>query len=304
LPTCRLPICRLADLPIADLPICRLADSSGVMAMRLLAVDIGNTNITMGLLDPTQTIPCPVSRAPCPTLLGTWRIRTEVGRTADEHFGALRDFLAWHGCEVSEVKGVVLCSVVPPLTTVFAELAQKFFGTDAFIVTGALDLGIRNAYQPPEAVGADRLVNAVAARHFYGVPCIVVDFGTATTFDAIDADGTYLGGAIAPGITMAAEALFQRTAQLPRVALTQPPRAIGRTTTESIQSGLLFGYVGLVKELVARFQTELGKGTKVIATGGLASLIAPLTGVVDAINPDLTLLGLGILWAQRNKQGR
>jgi len=202
------------------------------------------------------------------------------------------------------VQGVVLCSVVPPLTTVFAELAQKFFGTDAFIVTGALDLGIRNAYQPPEAVGADRLVNAVAARHLYGVPCIVVDFGTATTFDAIDADGTYLGGAIAPGITTAAEALFQRTAQLPRVALTQPPCAIGRTTTESIQSGLLFGYVGLVKELVARFRAELGEGVKVIATGGLASLIAPLAGVVDAINPDLTLLGLGILWAQRNKQGK
>ncbi|MCS3919661.1 type III pantothenate kinase [Fervidibacter sacchari] len=267
--------------------------------MKLLAFDIGNTNITMGLFDAEQTFPCPVSSLPCPSLLGTWRIRTEVGRTAEEHFGAVRDFLAWQNCQVSEVNAVALCSVVPPVTTSIVEMSERFFGVKPLIVTGALNLGICNAYRPPEAVGADRLVNAVAALHLYGTPCIVVDFGTATTFDAIDRSGTYLGGAIAPGITMAAEALFQRTAQLPRVALSSPKQAIGRSTVESIQSGLIFGYVGLVKELVARFKDELGEA-KVIATGGLAHLIAPLTEVIDEVNPDLTLMGLAIVWQQQN----
>lgn len=268
--------------------------------MKLLAFDIGNTNITIGLFDAENLFTCPVSRAPCPTLLGTWRVRTEIGRTGDEHFGLVRDFLEWQNCQVNEVGAVVLCSVVPPVTTSIADMSERFFGTNPLVVTGALDLGIRNAYQPPEAVGADRLVNAVAAVHFYGKPCIVVDFGTATTFDAIDRNGTYLGGAISPGITMAAEALFQRTAQLPRVALNQPKQAIGRSTVESIQSGLVFGYVGIVKELVSRFKAELGEDAKVIATGGLAPLIAPLTGVIEEINPDLTLFGLALIW-QRMK---
>jgi len=267
--------------------------------MKLLAFDIGNTNITMGLFDTERLSPTPVSRALCPALLGTWRVRTEIGRTGDEHFGLVRDFIEWGNCQVSEVGAVVLCSVVPPVTTSVVEMSERFFGVKPLVVTGALDLGIRNAYQPPEAVGADRLVNAVAAVHFYGAPCIVVDFGTATTFDAIDRNGTYLGGAISPGITMAAEALFQRTAQLPRVALNQPERAIGRSTAESIQSGLVFGYVGLVKELVARFKAELGPDAKVVATGGLAPLIAPLTEVVEEINPDLTLLGLALIWQQK-----
>ncbi len=267
--------------------------------MKLLAFDIGNTNITMGLFDTENLFACPASRAPCPTLLGTWRVRTEVGRTGDEHFGLVRDFLAWQNCQIGEVGAVVLCSVVPPVTTSIAEMSERFFGTKPLVVTGALDLEIRNAYQPPEAVGADRLVNAVAAVHFYGKPCIVVDFGTATTFDAIDRNGTYLGGAISPGVTMAAEALFQKTAQLPRVALNQPKRAIGRSTVESIQSGVVFGYVGLVKELVARFKAELGDDAKVIATGGLAPLIAPLTDAIEEINPDLTLLGLALIWQQR-----
>ncbi len=267
--------------------------------MKLLAVDVGNTNITMGLFDTAQMTRCPMSNAPCPNLLGTWRIQTDIGRTAEEHFSAARDFLAWQNCGVAEVQAFVLCSVVPPVTGALEEMAQRFFGVEALIVTGAMDFGIRNAYQPPEAVGADRLVNAVAAMHFYGVPCIVVDFGTATTIDTVSADGTYLGGAIAPGITMAAEALFQRTAQLPRVALTAPTHAIGRTTTESIQSGLVFGYVGLVKELVGRFRAELGASTKVVATGGLAGLIAPLTGVVREVNLDLTLLGLALVWQQK-----
>ncbi|GBC98159.1 Type III pantothenate kinase [bacterium HR17] len=267
--------------------------------MWLLAADIGNTNITLGLFDLSQTVPCPASGARCPRLAGTWRVRTEIGRTAEEHFGAVRDFLAWCGTDLSGVRAVAMCSVVPPLTVTLAEMAQRFFQVEPLVVTGAMDLGVRNAYRPPEAVGADRLVNAVAALHFYGAPGIIVDFGTATTFDAIAADGTYLGGAIAPGIMTAAEALFQRTAQLPRVALSPPPQAIGQTTPQSIQSGIVFGYVGLVKELVQRFKGELGGDAQVIATGGLAPLIAPMTGVVDAINPDLTLLGLALIWQQQ-----
>ncbi|MCS7223230.1 MAG: type III pantothenate kinase [Armatimonadetes bacterium] len=270
-------------------------------AVILLACDAGNTNITVGLFDTKQWSPAPASGHLFPRLIGSWRVQTDLHRTADETFGILLPLFYWYNIAITDVGAVVLCSVVPPVTTSLSEMARRFFKSEPLIVTGDLELDIVNAYEPPQAVGADRLVNAIAARHLYGLPAIVVDFGTATTFDAISAQGVYLGGAIAPGITLAADLLFQRTAQLPRVALTIPSRPIGRNTMESIQSGLLLGYGGLVKEIVGLFIKELGPDTKVIATGGLAPLMAPLIGPLTDVNTEMTLQGLGIIWAQKNR---
>ncbi len=266
--------------------------------MLLLTADIGNSNITLGLFD-TEETSATESGADLPRLMGSWRVQTELNRTADETYGLLVPFIGWFGADRKAIGAVTVCSVVPPVTTAFVEMSRRFLSQEPLIVSGSLKLDISNAYEPPEAVGADRLVNAVAARHLYGLPAIVVDFGTATTFDAISRDGVYLGGAIAPGITLAADVLFQRTAQLPRVPFTPPPHPIGRNTTQSIQSGLLLGYAGLVKELVSLFQRELGADAKVIATGGLAPLMAPLLPPLTAVNTELTLQGLALIWSQK-----
>ena len=196
--------------------------------------------------------------------------------------------------------GVIVSSVVPPLTGIFEKISQRYFDQTALVVGSGVQIGVRNLYDNPQEVGADRLVNAAGAYHRYGGPACVVDFGTATTFDALSAEGDYLGGAIAPGIGIAAEALFQRTAKLPRIGLDRPPAAIGKTTVQSMQSGLLFGYVGLVEGMVARFRAELGADMKVIATGGLASLVAAETSAIDAVDPWLTLVGLRLIW-ERNQ---
>jgi type III pantothenate kinase len=201
-----------------------------------------------------------------------------------------------------DVKGVILASVVPPLTSIFRKLSQRYFQQTPLVVDAALQTGIRIQYDAPHEVGADRIVNAVAVCQRYGAPACVVDFGTATTFDALSAEGVYLGGAIAPGIGIAAEALFQQTAKLPRIDLLRPPAVIGKNTVQSMQSGMLFGYVGLVEGMVTRFRAELGPDMKVIATGGLASLIAKETEVIDAVDPWLTLEGLRLIWSLNQDQ--
>jgi type III pantothenate kinase len=185
---------------------------------------------------------------------------------------------------------------VPPLTPTFQQVCQDYLKQTPLVVDAGVKTGVRVRYDNPRDVGADRVVDAAAVRVLYGTPACVVDFGTATTFDAVSADGDYLGGAIAPGIGIAAQALFERTAKLPRVELTRPPAAIGRNTPHAIQSGLLFGYVGLVEGMVARFKAELGPGTKIVATGGLAEIIARETDVIDVVDPWLTLHGLRIVY--------
>jgi type III pantothenate kinase len=200
------------------------------------------------------------------------------------------------------VGGVIVASVVPPLTSIFEKLSGRYFHQEPLLIGPDVRTGVRVRYDNPQEVGADRVVNAVAACHRYGSPVCVVDFGTATTFDAISAEGDYVGGAIAPGIGIAAEALFQRTAKLPRIDLVRPPAVIGKNTVQSMQSGMLFGYVGLVEGLVARFRAELGLEMKVVATGGLAPLIAAETGVIDAVDPWLTLEGLRLIW-EMNQDG-
>ena len=249
----------------------------------LLAIDIGNTNITFGLYEGESLGPC-------------WRIRTIHEKMPDE-YGILIDKLFRHrGYDPEQVTGIAVASVVPPLTPVFQQVCRDYVGQAPLVVDAGVRTGVRVRYDNPRDVGADRVVDAAAVWKLYGAPACIVDFGTGTTFDAVSAEGDYLGGAIAPGIGIAARALFERTAKLPRVELIRPPSAIGRNTPHAIQSGLLFGYVGLVEGMVARFKAELGPDTKIIATGGLAEIIARETDVIDVVDPWLTLHGLRIVY--------
>jgi type III pantothenate kinase len=249
----------------------------------LLAIDIGNTNITLGLYRDQE-------------VAFAWRLATANDRMPDEYGLQLLGLLQHAGCAPSVIEAIVVASVVPPLTGTFLQACRKYLDRTPFVVDAGVKTGVRIRYEDPKSVGADRVADAAAVQHFYGGPACIVDFGTATTFDAISREGDYLGGAIAPGIGIASEALFQRTAKLPRVDLARPPGAIGRNTVTAIQSGLVFGYVGLVEGMVARFRAELGQDMHVIGTGGLADLIAPETDVIQHLAPWLTLDGLRIIW--------
>ena len=251
----------------------------------LLAIDIGNTNVTAGVFDGEL-------------LLASWRLATDPRRLADEYALQLRGLFPLKGVSPEQVDQVAVCSVVPPLTGVFQEAVRTLFGVEAMVVGAGTRTGVRVQYDSPRDVGADRVVDAAAAAHFYGAPAVVVDFGTATVFDAIGADGSYLGGAIAPGLTVAAESLFLSTSQLRRVELAAPDTAIGKSTTHSMQSGLVLGYIGLVEGMVRRFKDEMGAPqAKVVATGGLAHLMAQHTTVLDVVDEDLTLRGLQYIHA-------
>ena len=223
----------------------------------LLAIDIGNTNVTVGMFREEE-------------LSATWRIATGIDRMPDEYAVILLNLLRQQGFDASDVDKVSLCSVVPPLTATFEELCQRYFHVSPLVVRAGVKTGVRIRMDNPAEVGADRIVDAAAAHHLYGGPVIIVDLGTATTFDTVSKEGDYLGGAIAPGLSMAAEALFTHTAMLPRVELTRPAHAIGTNTITAMQSGLVFGYVGLIEGIIARIQKELKAKAKVVATGGYA----------------------------------
>lgn len=249
----------------------------------LLALDIGNTNIVAGVFVGDK-------------VKAFWRIATSIHRTMDEYAIVLLGLFEHKGITPASVKGVVICSVVPPLTDTFDRLVKEYWGISPLIVAAGVKTGVRIQMDNPREVGADRVVNAAAAHHLYGGPLIVIDMGTATTFDAISKDGDYLGGAIAPGLLIAAEALEQRTAMLPRVEIEQPQRAIGKNTVAAMQSGIIFGYAGLIEGIVSRIKKELGGQAKVIATGGLAQTIAKEASVIDTVNADLTLQGLKLIY--------
>ena len=255
----------------------------------LLAVDIGNSMVTVGVFENTH-------------LVTTLRIATDARRSADEYGLMLTNLLQLHGVDRCSITDVCMCSVVPPLTGVFEAVSQTYFNVKPFTVTAAVPTGLRIDYDNPRDVGADRIVDAVAARELYGQPTIIVDFGTATVFDAVSKDGTYLGGAIAPGINVAAEALFLNTSQLRRVELVPPDSAIGRNTTAALQAGLVLGYAELVRGLVERFKNELGGSAIVVGTGGLADVISREADVFDEINPNLTLVGLRHIYEMNNKK--
>lgn len=257
----------------------------------LLAIDVGNSNIVLGVFDGDA-------------LIQSWRLQTLRERTSDE-LGLLVDGLFTHSrIDRVKVRGIILGSVVPPLTPTIVAMAERYFGVKALTIDPAVDTGMPILYENPWEVGADRIVNGVAAYEKFGrqamLPLIVVDFGTATTLDAITAKGEYLGGAICPGVQISADALFQRAARLPRIDVRKPARIVGRTTVGAMESGLFYGYVGMVEGLVRRMTDELGGSAVCVATGGLADVIAPETPLIQHVDPDLTLHGLRIVW-ERNQ---
>ena len=257
----------------------------------LLAIDVGNTNIVLGVFDGK-------------TLVQSWRLQTLRERTSDE-LGLLFEGLFSHSrLDATAVTGIILGSVVPPLTGTTCVMVESYFGRQALVVDPARNTGMPILYDNPSEVGADRIVNAIAAYERFGTgrsrPLIVCDFGTATTLDAVTAAGEYLGGAICPGITISADALFQRAARLPRIDVRKPARVVGRTTVGAMESGLFYGYVGMVEGLVRRMGDELGGNALCIATGGLAAVIAPETALIEHVDIDLTLHGLRIVW-ERNR---
>jgi type III pantothenate kinase len=253
----------------------------------LLAVDIGNTNIASGLFEGKS-------------LIQHWKIRTERDKTSDEYGIVLLSLLSLKKLGAESIKSVIISSVVPPLTPVFQELSQNLLKVKPLIVGPGLKTGMSILYENPQEVGADRIVAAVAAFEKYGGPAIIVDFGTATTFDAVSDKGEYLGGSIAPGIQIAAEALYLKTAKLPRIEIKKPQHAIGRTTVTSMQSGLYFGYIGLVSNIIMEISKELGEDIKVVATGSFASQIYPDLKIISDLDPYLVLEGLRIIH-DRNK---
>ena len=249
----------------------------------LLAIDIGNTNITVGAFDGDD-------------LRATFRMSTDARKMADEYAILLNQMLPLRGVSRERIDAAAICSVVPPLTPIFARLVESYIGVRPLVVGAGTRTGVRVRYDPPRDVGADRIVDAAAAFSAYGGPVIVVDIGTATVLDAVTEDGDYLGGAIAPGISIAADSLFHATAMLRRVELTPPPSAIGRNTVHALQSGLVFGYSELVRGMVSRFKRELGANAKVIATGGLANVIENRPKIFDAVDSNLTLTGLKLVY--------
>ncbi len=255
----------------------------------LLAIDVGNTNIVLGVFEGER-------------LAKSWRLATMRERTADEMGILVADLFERSHIDAGAITGIIISSVVPPLTRPIEEMAQRYFDCAAVTVDPATSTGMPVRYEPPSDVGADRVVNGVAAFELYGrkagTPVIVVDFGTATTFDVISSSGEYLGGVICPGVGISADALFQRAARLPRVDVRKPPAVVGRTTVTSMQSGLFFGYVSMVEGIVARIRGEIEGGDRAacVATGGMADVIAGETTTIQHVDPNLTLIGLRLIW--------
>lgn len=249
----------------------------------LLTIDIGNTNLTLGLYEGSK-------------LGAHWRLSTDHNRMPDEYGLQFLGVLQNAGKTIKDIQGVSVASVVPPLTGRVIQACREYLKQEPLVVDAGVKTGIKIRYEDPKAVGADRVCDAVAVMKLYGGPACVVDFGTATTFNAVTRDGEYLGGAITAGINLAAEALYTRAAKLPRIDLQVPPSVIGRNTVHAMQSGLLFGYVSMVEGMVNRFRAELGSDMKVVATGGLAEVVAHETKVIDIIAPWLTLEGLRLIW--------
>ena len=249
----------------------------------LLAIDVGNSNNVIGLFSGDK-------------LLTHWRIRTEWTRTSDEYWVLIKEFILLNDVDVDIIDDIIIACVVPPLVPILKDMSRKYFSCDPLIVGPGIKTGISILYKNPAEVGADRIVNSVAAFEKYGGPLIIVDFGTATTFDVVSEKGEYLGGSIFPGVQISLEALFKNTAKLPRVDMTYPDKVIGKSTVESLRSGAVYGFSGMVEALVKQIKSELGQNARVIATGGIVDWIVTKTTVIDTIDPFLTLDRLRIIY--------
>ncbi len=250
--------------------------------MILLTIDVGNTHAVFGLFRGKD-------------LLAHFRLQSDINRTVDEFALQILSLLQVSHCASTDVKRVALSCVVPALTRVFTKLSQKYFSVEPLIVGPGVKTGMVIAVDDPRSVGPDRIVNAIAAKALYGTPAVVVDFGTATTFDVVSKQGSYEGGLIAPGLLISAQALFDRAALLPNIELKRPTATIGKNTVESMLAGIIFGYVGLVDGIIERLRREVGSDLKVIATGGLAQLVAEESKCIEQVSPDLTLTGLRLI---------
>lgn len=253
----------------------------------LLVIDVGNTNMVLGVYKDTE-------------LLDHWRISTDRQRTTDEYGVLIRELFYLNDLRADDINAIIISSVVPPVVPTLERMCQRYFGLSPLLIGPGVKTGMDIRYDNPREVGADRIVNAVAAYEKYGGPVIIVDFGTATTFCAVDAKGVYLGGSICPGIGISTEALVQRTAKLPRIELKRTDSVICRNTIESMQAGVFYGFVGQVEGIVSRIRRELDMSARVVATGGLAVVIAPATKAIDVVEPMLTLEGLRIIY-ERNR---
>jgi type III pantothenate kinase len=264
----------------------------------LLVVDVGNTNTVLGVFDSQN------AGERYGPLIAHWRVSTTKTQTVDEYGVLFRNLFAMNGVEFMAVQGTVISSVVPPLDSTLREVCERYFHSRPLFIEPGVKTGMPVHYDNPAEVGADRIVNSVAAFEKFGGPCIVVDFGTATTFDVVSKNGEYLGGVITPGIGVSADALFTRTARLPRVEIRKPPRVLATNTVNSVQSGLYYGYLGLIDGIIERLIAELGENVAVVATGGLAGLMGEGSKYIREVDDLLTLDGLRIIYERNQAHGK